>query len=155
MWLNLGVDPENSERGGHVPHPTPLRIKTLHFGTCSIQHCERIRDAKYSNVNVSEDRIKDHFIKWFSKQNNCIGSGETFRKYKKKGGPQPPPLNLPMKFSLFQALGQWGRSESSAGWGDEQGLVEEEGALSLPDPALRFVPRCFPIFPTDWEPGTG
>ena len=46
-----------------------------------------------------------------------------------------------MNDSLFQALGQWGRSESSAGRGHERGLVEKEGAR-------------FPIFPSDREPGT-
>ena len=43
-----GADPENSKRGGRVP-PTPYppsRMKTSVFGTCTIQQCERIRDAK-------------------------------------------------------------------------------------------------------------
>ena len=42
------------------------------------------------------------------------------------------------KLSHVQALGQWGRSESSTGCDDDRGLVEKEGAsppLCLPDPA--------------------
>ena len=70
MERSSWADPENSERGGRVPHPPPYpRMKTSLFRTCSIQHCGRIRDAKESNVKVSEDRMKEHFIKRFSKQN--------------------------------------------------------------------------------------
>ena len=36
------------------------QMKTLLFRACNIQNCERIRDAKFSNVNISEDRIKEH-----------------------------------------------------------------------------------------------
>ena len=52
------------------------------------------RDMQYTAVwtyswckvkNISEDRIKQHFIKRFSKQNHT-GSDKTFWKYKKKGG---------------------------------------------------------------------
>ena len=41
-----------------------------------------------------------------------------------------PSIGLQKLFviSLFQALDQWGRSESSAGRGDERGLIEKEGA---------------------------
>ena len=58
-------------------------------------------------------------------------------------------------FSLFQVLGQWGRSKSHAF--DEQGLVEKRIGpalfFSLPDPARR--PPNFLIVPTDQEFGTG
>ena len=65
-WILSRADPKNSERGGRVPHPPPpptLQMKTLLFRTCSIQ---QFCDAKLIN-NVSEDRIKEHFIKRFSK----------------------------------------------------------------------------------------
>ena len=64
-----------SERGGQDPHPPPSpqpRMKTSLFMTCSIQHCACIRDAKKSNVNISEDRIKENFIKRFLKQNSSV-----------------------------------------------------------------------------------
>ena len=67
----------------------------------------------------------------------------------------PVPVCFLCSSSLFQALGQWGGLESSTGLGDEWGLVEKSPSLSLPDPALRPVPRCFLIVPTDGEPGTG
>ena len=43
---------------------------------------------------------------------------------------------------MFQALGQWERSESSAGPGDERDLVGKEGALplSLVRPRLSLQP---------------
>ena len=43
-----GADPENSERGGRVspPPPPPPRMKTSVLRRCSIQHCQRIREAK-------------------------------------------------------------------------------------------------------------
>ena len=49
--------------------------------------------------------------------------------------------------SPFQALGQWGRSESSAGpASNERGLVEKEGRstcpLSLPNHARRSYPAA-------------
>ena len=56
--LSPGADLENSERGGRV--------------SCSIEYCRRIHDAKKSNINVSEDRIKEHFIKRFLKQNRSV-----------------------------------------------------------------------------------
>ena len=49
--------------------------------------------------------------------------------------------------SLFQALGQWGRSKKRAG---DRG---PGSALSLPDPARRQP--AFSIVHTDREPGTG
>ena len=64
-----------SERGGQDPHPPPSpqpRMKTSLFMTCIIQHCACIRDAKKSNVNISEDRIEENFIKRFLKQNSSV-----------------------------------------------------------------------------------
>ena len=45
---SAGADPENSERGGRVPH-TFSRMKTVFFRRYSIQHCGRIRDAIQKN----------------------------------------------------------------------------------------------------------
>ena len=42
-----------------------------------MQHCGRIRDAKKSNVNVSEDRLKEDFIKGFLKQNRTVSGGQS------------------------------------------------------------------------------
>ena len=62
--------------------------------------------------------------------------------------------------SLFQAHCQWGRSEGSVGRGNERGLIEKEVATGEPPPSLSgparsYVPRCFPIVPTDREPRIG
>ena len=51
------------------PPPLPPQMKTSLFRRCCIQHYGRICDAKLSHVSVSEDRIKEHFIKRFSKKN--------------------------------------------------------------------------------------
>ena len=42
-----------------------------------------------AKINVSEHRIKELFIKRFSKQNRIV-CGYTFLKYKKKGGSRGP-----------------------------------------------------------------
>ena len=68
-----------------------------------------------------------------------------------------------LSFSLFQVLGQWGRSKNQA-W-DEQDLVKknrrarEGGLLDLPSfstrPRLSHVAQPHSISPIDREPGTG
>ena len=60
-----------------------------------MQHCGRLRNAKKSNVNVSEDRIKEHFIKRFSKQNHSVSG--------KKGGGGRGPLG-PSPKSAYASL---------------------------------------------------
>ena len=42
-----------------------------------------------AKITVSEHRIKELFIKRFSKQNRIV-SGQTFLKYKKRGGGRGP-----------------------------------------------------------------
>ena len=87
-------------RGGRVttlppPPPPHLWMKTSLFRRWSVQHCGRIRGAKLSNVNVSKDRIKEHFIKRFSGRLEGLGSNKDVLK-KGGRGPSAPPLNPPM-----------------------------------------------------------
>ena len=78
-----GADPENSERGGRIL-PTPP-YENFTFQDMQLTALWRIRDASKVTFNVSEDRMKEHFIKQFSKQNR-----KTFENTRKKGGPRPP-----------------------------------------------------------------
>ena len=61
---------------------------------------------------------------------------------------------IQVQYSLFQALGQWGRSKKRVL--DERDLVKKigEGASSLISYSARPAP-AFSIAPTDREPGTG
>ena len=98
----LGADPEYSERGARVLTPPPLSMKTSLFRRWSIQHCGCIRGAKWSNVSVSEDRIKEHFIKRFS--GRLTGLGLVQKRFEKGGAavPSAPPLNPPMLSVCFK-----------------------------------------------------
>ena len=101
-WIVCRGGSRKFRKSGPSPPSLPPLNETSLFRRCSIQHCERIRDAKLSNVNVSEDRIKKHLIKRF------LGRLKGLRSYKnvlkKDGGggghdpltPWPPPLNPPM-----------------------------------------------------------
>ena len=57
-WSRGQIQKIHKEGTESLPLSPLPRIKTSLFRTCSLQHCERIRDAKQSNINVSEDRIK-------------------------------------------------------------------------------------------------
>ena len=66
--------------------PSPLPSPPL-FRRCSIQYCGSIRYAKLRNVNVSEDRIKEQFIKRFSGRLEGLGSYKNvFKTQDIKGG---------------------------------------------------------------------
>ena len=80
-----GADSQNSERRGRVP-PPPLWRKTSLFRRWSIQHCGRLRGAKWSNVNVSKYRIKEHLTKRLSGRLEGLGSNKNVLK---KGGHGP------------------------------------------------------------------
>ena len=75
--------------GAEFPTPHPPRKENLTFQGMQHTHCERIRDVKLSNVNISEDRIKRAFIKQFSKQTR----NWYFENRRKKGAtaPSAPP----------------------------------------------------------------
>ena len=70
-------------------------MKTSLFKACSIQHCEPIRDAKLNNVNILEDRIKEHLQDNF--QSKIVKYFENRRK-----NASPPPLNPPMLTGIWQ-----------------------------------------------------
>ena len=77
------------------PSPPLPGMKTSLFRACSIQHCGRIRDVKWSNVNVLEESIQEHLIKRFPGRLEWV---ESYKNVLKKGGAPPPPLNPPMPF---------------------------------------------------------
>ena len=70
------------------PPPPPLECK-LHF---SGDGAYSIRGAKWSNVNVSEDRNTEHFIKRFARRLERLWS---YKNVLKKGGGARPPRPLP------------------------------------------------------------
>ena len=55
-----------------MTHPPPRMNRPY-----NIQYCRRIHDAKKSNVNVSEDRIKENFIKRFLKQIRSVSGRQS------------------------------------------------------------------------------
>ena len=55
-----GADPENSERGSQVPHP-PLYFS----GDAANSIVGIFVMQKLSDINISEGRIKEHFIQKF------------------------------------------------------------------------------------------
>ena len=61
-WSKLTI---SVKKGNSVSEFKPGAVQTRG----GIQHCECIRDAKLTNVNVSGDGIKEHVVKRFSKQN--------------------------------------------------------------------------------------
>ena len=91
-WSRGQIQKIHKEGTESLPLSPLPRIKTSLFRTCSLQHCERIRDAKQSNINVSEDRIKTKKKKRFLKQNRSVSG----RKKRGEGCRSPPPLNPPM-----------------------------------------------------------
>ena len=86
---NQGRINKIQKEGAESPILPP--VWKLHFSgsKCSIQHCGRIRNAQQSNVNVSEDRIKEHFIKRFSGRLEGLGLYKAFWKCRGPLGQSP------------------------------------------------------------------
>ena len=66
-----GVDPENSERGGRVPHPPPPlpRMKTPLFRTCSIQHFGTSKHGEGKSLSKNFFRYTYQYIGRFNRAN--------------------------------------------------------------------------------------
>ena len=98
------------------PSHRPPRVKTSLL--CSICHCGRIHDAKLSNVNISENKIKEHFMKRFWEWSERLGTYKNVLKIQeiKEGAPSAPPLNPPMF---------WNWKTKAACWAMKRAYVSE------------------------------
>ena len=91
------------KRGPSLP-PPPLSTPLHPVSVWSRQHCGHIHDPKWSNVNVSEDRIKEHFIKRFSGRLEGLGSCENVLKKGGRRGPLGPSPKSAYENSIFSPI---------------------------------------------------